>query len=141
MSISLRGPLPSMPNERKPRIALNPLALRALKIWSAIEDKDPGDLASELIMNHMPARVRDALGDLDPKPSEPPRRAAIDSTGPDVSPKRKKLAENQTALTKIKELWKAGEHNQAEIARVIGYHRATVNDNIKRMRESGELVD
>ncbi|MCX6678366.1 MAG: hypothetical protein NTU95_10565 [Methanothrix sp.] len=33
-----------------------------MEIWSAIEDKDPGGFASELIMNHMPAKVRDAFG-------------------------------------------------------------------------------
>jgi DNA-binding MarR family transcriptional regulator len=38
-------------------------------------------------------------------------------------------------------VWRDGEHNQAEIARRIGYHRATVFDAIARMKEAGELEE
>jgi hypothetical protein len=73
-----------MSTVRKPRIALDTQALKAIKIWSTIEDKDPGDLISKLILEHMPPRVQDALG-LDQsmatktktlKPTEPPKPAA-----------------------------------------------------------------
>ena len=134
-----------MPNERKPRIALDPLALRALRVWSAIEDKDPGGLASELIMNHMPARVRDALRDLDPKPSEPPRVAAIDSgesTGPGASQKKKRLFENPDALQQIRELWSQSPRpSLVKMSERIGYPKSTIAEHIKKMRERGELVD
>jgi len=39
----------------------------------------------------------------------------------------------------IRQMWRAGQKNQAEIARQIGYHRATVFDAVKRMIEAGEL--
>jgi hypothetical protein len=55
--------------------------------------------------------------------------------------KKPKLAHNPAALSKIKELWDSGEHNAAEIARQIGYHRKTTYDNIKKMKESGELQE
>lgn len=126
-----------MPTDRKPRIALEPHALRALRTWAAIEDKDPGGLVSNLILDHMPVRVRDALRENSPKPSEPPRVAAIDSCKPQ---RRKRLADNPDALERIKEMWNSGQKNQAEISRRIGYHRATVNDNIQRMLESGEIT-
>jgi len=51
---------------RKPQIALDPHAAKALRVWSALKDKDPGDFASEIILAHMPAKVRDALGDYAP---------------------------------------------------------------------------
>lgn len=120
--------------DRKPRIAISPDALRALKVWAAIEDMDPGDLAGRLILDHMPARVRDALGENAPSPSE----------GRGASPaidKRKRLADNPDALQAIKDMWNAGERNQAAIARQIGYHRATVFDCIARMKKAGELSE
>jgi len=51
-----------MPTLHEPRIVLEPQALKAITIWSTLEDKKPGDLISELILEHMPPRVQDALG-------------------------------------------------------------------------------
>jgi hypothetical protein len=58
-----------------------------------------------------------------------------------AAPKAKKkiLAKDTEALAKIKELWGSGEHNRSEIARQVGYPKATVAENIKRMKERGEL--
>jgi hypothetical protein len=53
--------------------------------------------------------------------------------------KKVRLFQNPQALAKIKELWEGGQRNQAEIARVIGYDKATVNDNIRRMLKAGTL--
>jgi hypothetical protein len=55
-------------------------------------------------------------------------------------PKRMKLKDNPGALAKIKEMWASGQKNQAEIARAIGYAKATTAENIKRMKDKGELV-
>ena len=134
--------------DRKPRIAISPHALRALKVWSALEDMDPGALASELILAHMPAGVRSAIMDKDHMPANvredlgenapmPPEGCGA----PSAIEKRKRLSDNPDALEQIRSIWAAGERNQAEIARRIGYHRATTFDAIKRMREGGELQD
>jgi len=53
--------------------------------------------------------------------------------------KKVRLFQNPQALAKIKELWEGGQRNQAEIARVIGYDKATVNDNIRKMLKAGTL--
>ncbi len=53
--------------------------------------------------------------------------------------KRPRLFQNPQALQEIKSLWEGGQRNQAEIARAIGYDRATVNDNIRKMIKAGEL--
>ena len=83
-ALTLQISLPFMPTVREPIIVLDPQALKAITIWSTIEDKDPGDLISKLILEHMPPRVQDALG-LDQnmatktktlKPTEPPKPAA-----------------------------------------------------------------
>jgi len=121
-----------MPTDRKPRIAISPEALRALRVWAALEDIDPGDLVSKLVSDHMPARVRDVLRVKAPQPSE--RCGAVPAID-----KRKRLSENPDALEQIRQMWNAGERNQAEIARQIGYHRATVFDAIQRMLKACEL--
>lgn len=91
-AITLQISLFSMPTAHKPRIVLDPQALKAIQIWSTVEDKDPGDLISELILEHMPSRVQDALG-LDQstatktktlKPTEPPKPAATNKRETDT---------------------------------------------------------
>jgi hypothetical protein len=113
----------------------------------------PKDLVNMLIIENMSPKAREfmeprphdtaipqpiaANEPLSPSPHEPIRRAANVA---DIPQKRKKLADNPNALTKIKTLWNSGQRNQAEIARQIGYHRATVNDNIQKMIEAGEIT-
>jgi hypothetical protein len=55
-------------------------------------------------------------------------------------PKKRRLRDNQGAPAKIKELWDSGNHNQAEIARAVGYPKATVAENIRTMRKEGKIV-
>ena len=47
-AITLQISLSYMPTVREPRIELNPQALKAITIWSSIEDKDPGDLIKQI---------------------------------------------------------------------------------------------
>lgn len=126
-----------MPTDRKPRIAISPEALRALRVWAALEDMEPGDLVSKLVSDHMPARVRDVLGVNTPQPSEgcgtvKPHSVTVN--------RPKKLSGNQDALQQIKTLWNAGERNRAEIARKIGYPKATTSAVIARMIKARELA-
>jgi len=58
---------------------------------------------------------------------------------PERREKKKRLFQNPQALEEIKRLWEGGQRNQAEISRAIGYDRATVNDNIRKMIKAGEL--
>jgi len=53
--------------------------------------------------------------------------------------KRQRLSQDPMAITKIKELWKAGEHNAAKIAKEIGYPKATTWENIKKLKDKEEL--
>jgi hypothetical protein len=61
---------------------------------------------------------------------------------PDVpTTKRLRLFQNQAALTKIKEMWDTTPRPSIhEIARKIEYPKATVAENIKKMKEKGKLV-
>jgi hypothetical protein len=121
---------------RKPRIALEPHALRALKVWSALEDKDPGDLAGEIILAHMPMKVREALGDVAPMPSSPAEQECRKEGEVIVcAPKKPRLTQNPDALRKIEEmLAQSPRPSTMDIAKAVGYPKATVYEAIKRQR-------
>jgi uncharacterized membrane protein len=63
---------------------------------------------------------------------------------PRTQPTEKKegrLVDDLQAIEKIKELWNSGHRNGAEISREVGYPRATVNENIKKLKAKGDLKD
>jgi hypothetical protein len=153
-----------------PRVEITDKALKVLKIEAAIHGLGQKETLEALIMRGASAQTLvlvegktlvglkpmvEALPTVELLPqmdivTEKPtilqleEGAAInssDSTGPDVSQKRKRLSDNPDALQQIRDMWNTGEHNQAEIARRIGRHRATVHDNIKQLKAKGELVD
>lgn len=151
---------------KNPRITLDPGAYHALCIQAAIEQTTPGSLASRVILSYsreakqaLQATKRKAPSVTEaqaPTMGESQNlqeggshnsRAVVREVGrhpereapKEGGKKLPRLFENAQALAKIKELWTSGQKNQAEIAREVGYHRATVNDNIKRMITSGEL--
>jgi hypothetical protein len=55
--------------------------------------------------------------------------------------KRRILTQDQNALQKIRDMWQAGEHNAAKIAKEIGYAKATTWENIKKMKAKGEIEE
>ena len=70
---------------------------------------------------------------------------AVDiSQPPQTQPPEKmegRLVDDLQAIEKIKKLWNSGHRNGAEIAREVGYPRATVNENIKKLKAKGDLKD
>jgi len=132
---------------KNPRVTITPEAHHALNIQAAIEQTTPGLLASRLILSYS-KKAKQALQEREP-PKEvrsPNTRAVVREVGtlpereaPIKTEKRKRLFQNPQALEEIKRLWEGGEHNQAKIARQIGYNRGTVFDNIKRMIKEGTL--
>ena len=141
------------PMRKYPRIEIDQKAYDGLQIEAVLRHKSTREIATEALLSHI---SKEALSVLDHKTIGPEneipetiatKRPLDHKTTEDecgaapVADKRKRLADNPDALQAIRDMWKAGEHNQAEIARRIGYHRATVNDAIQRMKKSGELVD
>jgi hypothetical protein len=150
---------------KNPRITLDPGAYHALCIQAAIEQTSPGLLASRVILSYSQEakRALQATGREAPSvteaqapkegKSQTPQeggshnsRAVVREVGrspekevPKEGKKKVRLFQNPQALAKIKELWEGGQRNQAEIARAIGYNKATVNDNIRRMIKAGTL--
>jgi len=141
---------------KNPRVTISPEAHHALNIQAAIEQIPPGLLASRLILAYS-KKAKQALqerkapiegGSLNPSEGgsqaspegERDRGSREEREAPSEGrKKRPRLFQNPQALQEIKSLWEGGQRNQAEIARAIGYDRATVNDNIRKMIKAGEL--
>jgi hypothetical protein len=139
------------PMRKYPRIEIDQKAYDGLQIEAVLRHKSTREIATEALLSHI---SREALSVLDHKTVMPEdiatkrpldHKTTEDECGAvpvaDIPQKKRRLSDNPDALQQIGDMWKAGEHNQAEIARRIGYHRATVNDAIQRMMKSGELVD
>ena len=150
---------------KNPRITITPEAYHALSIQAAIERTSPGSLASRVILSYSQdaKQALQATGREYPSvtksqapkegesqtsqegSSHKPRavvreeRRSPEKEAPKEGGKKVRLFQNPQALAEIKRLWEGGQRNQAEIARQIGYNRATVFDNIKRMIKEGTL--
>ena len=71
------------------------------------------------------------------------------ANGPDVTrdegpkgpkAKRKRLSEDPIALAKIKEMWSQSPRpTLTAMAKETGYSKSTISDNIKKLKEKGEL--
>lgn len=136
---ALYGPMTS---RKFPRIEIDQRAYDGLLAEGILQHRTVRDIATEAILSHISTEAIRFIDHITTMPqdiaTERPQdhkitgRAAIDS-------KRKRLADNPDALAQIKELWAGGLHNGAKIAREIGYPRATVAENIKKMKDRGDL--
>lgn len=149
--------------DRKPRIAIDPKTFKALKVWSALEGIALETLVGKLTFANIPDRVRDALGDITPKPSSPlgtietscetvedavvcevenekPRntkKATI--VGVKNVPAKRKLSQDPDAIARIRETWNTTPRPSIkDIAKQVGYPYDTVYQYIKR--HNGEIV-
>ena len=128
-----------MPEVR--RVVLDIDVYDALKAEALVRHDNLKSTLASMVMENLSPEAREVLKCIRDKKS-PKANMDIMPCGPvAVDAKKRRLSENPDALEQIRQMWKDGEHNQAEIARRIGYHRATVNDAIQRMREAGELEE
>lgn len=131
---------------RSPRIALEPEALRALKMWAAMVNEEPSALLSRVVMGHLPSEikgimapvVREVPREKEPLTSEARGAVAVD----DPRPKKRFLADDPTAIAKIKEMWAQDPRPSfSEMATITGWPKATIAENVKKMKEKGELQE
>lgn len=152
-----------------PRVEITDKALKVLKIEAAIHGLGQKETLEALILRGASAQSL-AVAEVKPvvevkeimelkeelpkveqlpimdiateKPKEPQlaEGAAIESSVPDASQKRKRLEKDQLAIEQIKEMWSQSPRPTiTEIARHIRYARSTTSESIKRMRKSGEI--
>jgi len=132
-----------MPKSRSSRIEIKPEIWPALQVEAVIRSMSPKDLVNMLIMDGLSPKSREFMirqpiateKPISPRSHEPTCRA------PPAIGKRRRLSDNPDAIEQIKSLWASGERNQAKISRLVGYHRSTTFDCIKRMLENGELQE
>lgn len=126
-----------MPEVR--RVVLDIDVYDALKAEALVRHDNLKSTLASMVMENLSPNAREVLKCIRDKKS-PKANMDIMPCGPIAGDaKKRRLSENPDALEQIRQMWKDGEHNQAEIARRIGYHRATVNDAIQRMKGAGEL--
>lgn len=117
------------------KVDLSPRARQALEIEAALRRMTLRDLASELILGHVSNKTLSVIGD---KSTNVTKLTTSDDA--DIKPKRRKLADDPDAMNQIKELWNLSPRpSLADIAQQIGWPKATVHDNIRRMVDAGKL--
>ena len=126
-----------MPGVR--RVVLDIEVYDALKAEALVRHENLKDTLSAMVLENLSPEahtilkcIRDRNGPKAPKANhECGASTAIEKT--------RQLSKNPDALEKIKTLWNEGERNRAEIARKIGYPKATTSAVISRMIKAGEL--
>ena len=133
-----------------PRIEIDQIAYDGLQIEAVLRHKSTREIATEALLSHI---SRKALSVLDHKTVMPEdiatkrpldqrtiEAAAIESSGPDVSQKRKRLADNPDALEQIKTLWtQSPRPSFAEMSKILHYPKSTIAERAKAMQKEGIL--
>jgi len=118
------------------RISLEAEAYARLAYIAALEQISPKDWIEQRIKDawgHRDENAKNPIIQLDDKPK---------CGASPVSDKRKRLADNPDALRRIKEMYaQRPRPSYQRMAEVVGYPKATVADNILKMKKRGELVD
>lgn len=157
-----------MPKDTREKVTLSPEAYKALEVEAMLHSTSLKETASKLILKAACPKCKEILGIMARPPKdtneEEPKgeRAqlpndtiaqvpeAIPVKEPDVtraegpkSPKakRKKLSEDTMALAKLKELYSRDPRpSLIAMGKDLGYSKSTIADNIKKLKEKGELV-
>lgn len=125
-------------------ILLSEASYQALKAESLIRKTTLRDTLEYLLLTNISPEAQQILRYIDGKEPMKPINTT-NAMNPDISPaqtRKPKLPDNPAAIEKIKELWKLETRpSYAEISKIIGYPRSTVGENIKIMKNRGELQD
>lgn len=118
------------------RVTISEDCYRALQAEGLVTGESPGAVLERLVGGGISPKAREVLTTI----GEP--SATDKGKIGDLAPRRAaRLVDDPGALQSIRDLWQSGETNRAEIARIIGYPKATVAENIKKMLEAGDLEE
>lgn len=141
----------SMPQRKYPRIEIDQRAYDALQAEGILQHRTVREIATEAILSHISTEAisfvdRKTVMREDIATKRPlDHKTILDECGAVTDsdkPKRKRLAKDQAAIGRIKEMWmQSPRPTKAEIARAIGYPATTTGEMITRMLKRGELVD
>jgi len=129
-------------NPRRPRIAITPEALRILRILAAVENMEPSDYLSSLVLQEGTRSLGDFRLPREPEEPRPPRsppeaqNQAESQPGGQLSRSAQKAQINQVPglPERILELTAQGK-GTTEIGRLVGRSPTTISTWLKRQRE------
>lgn len=145
-----------MPKDTREKVTLSPEAYKALEVEAMLHGASLKETASKLILKAACPKCIEIL-DIMARPAKEPKDTITQE--PDVTiakepkgqkaqipdgpkTKRQKLSQDQIAIAKIKEMWALDPRPSIrEIAKIIDYPKATTAENIKKMKEKGEITD
>ena len=113
------------------RITISEDCFRALQAEGLVSGESLGDVLDRVVLKGISPKAREILSSIGES------SVKVDKQKSNIA----RLIDNPEALQAIKDMWRSGEQNRAEIARQIGYPKATVAENIKKMLEAGELEE
>ncbi|OPY55345.1 MAG: hypothetical protein A4E49_00465 [Methanosaeta sp. PtaU1.Bin112] len=156
-----------MPKDTRDKVTLSPEAYKALEVEAMLHGTSLKDTASKLILKAacpkcieiLDIMARPPKGTREEEPKGPMAQEpdAITAKGPDVTStkepkgeraqgpkvpkaKGKKLSEDTLALAKLKELYRRDpKPSLATMGAEVGYSKSTISDNLRKMKERGEL--
>jgi hypothetical protein len=156
-----------MPKDTRDKVTLSPEAYKALEVEAMLHGTSLKDTASKLILKAacpkcieiLDIMARPPKGTREEGPKGPMSQGTDRTTpqGPDVTStiepkgeraqgpkvpkaKGKKLSEDTLALAKLKELYgREPRPSLIAMGAELGYSKSTVSDNLRKMKEKGEL--
>ena len=127
-----------MPEVR--RVVLDIEVYDALKVEALVRHDNIKNTLSSMVLENLSPEAHEVLKCIRDRnrPKAPKSNNECGASTAAIE-KTRQLSKNPDALNQIKTLWNAGERNRAEIARKIGYPKATTSAVISRMIKAGEL--
>ena len=113
----------------------------ALKVEALVRHENLKNTLSAMVLENLSPEAHTILKCIRDKKSLKVQKSNHPCGASDAIEKSKQLSKNPDALNQIKTLWNAGERNRAEIARKIGYPKATTSAVISKMIKAGELAE
>lgn len=128
-----------MPEVR--RVVLDIDTYDALKAEAFVRHENLKNTLSSMILENLSPEAHTVLKCLRDRNGPKASKSNHKCGASNAIEKSKQLSKNPDVLEKIKTFWTEGERNRAEIARKIGYPKATTSATISRMIKAGELAD
>lgn len=118
------------------RVTISEEIYRSLQVEGLVTGESPGEVLERLVGGGISLKAREILNTIGETSATEKRKIGNLEERP-----RGRLVDDPVALQSIRDLWQSGETNRAEIARIIGYPKAIVAENIKKMLEAGDLEE
>jgi len=121
------------------RVILDFETYNALKVEALVRHDNLKNTISAMVLENLSPEAKEVLKCLRDRNGPKGPKSNQECGASTAIEKTRQLSKNPDALEKIKTLWNEGERNRAEIARKIGYPKATTSAVISRMIKAGEL--